>query len=277
MSQVDLHVHTTASDGELAPAEAVRKAVDDGVMWLGITDHDSTEGVAEAQKAASSLPVEIIPGVEINADFARTELHVLGYYVDVRYEPLQQTLSALRASRLERGKKMVGRLAALGLPLSWARVTELAGEGSAVGRPHVAQAMVELGYVSSREEAFLNYIGRAGPAYVTRLKLAPAAAISLIRASGGVPVLAHPLKLMDMVPQLVGAGLAGLEAYYTGYAPHEVALLIQLAQRHGLLVTGGSDFHGPSVLPEFELGGVDVPVEAALALQAWSGRTAEGP
>lgn len=260
MGQIDLHIHTTASDGCHTPREVVEMAADLGLWTIAITDHDSTEGVAEAERAARSLPLEVIHGVEINADFARSELHILGYYLDCEFPELQDALLKLRTARRQRAARMIDRLAALGLPLERERVAEIAGEGSAIGRPHVAQAMVERGYVDSVEEAFARYIGRGGPAHVERFKLSPLEALRLIRQAGGLPVLAHPLQLMDLVPELAAEGLAGLEAYYTGYTEAETRLLLDLARKHNLLVTGGSDFHGAGVVPEARLGGVEVPL-----------------
>jgi len=273
MGQVDLHVHTTASDGYYSPRQVVEMAVELGIRVLAIADHDSTDGVAEAQRAAEATSLEVIPAVEINAEFARTELHVLGYYVDYQSPWLQSVLGRLRDSRLARAQQMVRKLTAIGFPLAWGQVAEIAGEGSAIGRPHIAQAMLERGYVNSIEEAFLRYIGRGGPAYMERFKLTPAEAVRLIRKVGGVPVLAHPLGVMDVIPDLVRVGLAGLEAYYSGYSAEETQFLLAQATRYRLLVTGGSDFHGGSVMPEIQLGSVDVPPSVVEELNKhWQGK-----
>lgn len=266
MGCIDLHVHTSASDGTLAPRQVVALAASVGVRFLGVADHDSTEGIAEAIEAAASLPVEIVPAVEINAEYARTELHILGYYVDVNAPGLQRILSRLRDGRVQRARAMVDRLGALGLGIEWERVSALAGDG-AVGRPHVAQALVEKGHADTVEQAFHRYIGRGRPGYVGRFKLSPPRAIEAIRAAGGLPVLAHPLSLMGVVPDLARAGLAGLEAYYTGYSGQETHLLLELATKYGLLVTGGSDFHGLDVMPNAVLGGVDIPLSVIQELK----------
>lgn len=260
MGQVDLHVHTNASDGYYAPRQVVEMALQLGMRALAIADHDSTDGVAEAQEAADSTPLEIVPAVEINAEFARTELHILGYYIDCQSPWLQDMLQRLRDGRLSRAQQMVKRLARIGLPLSWERVAAIAGEGSAIGRPHVAQAMLERGYVSSVQEAFFRYIGRGGPAYVERFKLSPVEAVRLVHKVGGIPVLAHPLGIMDVVPELLPAGLAGLEAYYSGYSEEETRLVLAQAAKYRLLITGGSDFHGGGIMPETQLGSVNVPL-----------------
>ena len=193
--------------------------------------------------------------------------------MDYRSPWLQSVLGRLRDSRLARAQQMVKRLTAIGFPLAWERVAEIAGAGSAIGRPHVAQAMLERGYVNSIEEAFWRYIGRGGPAYVERFKLAPAEAVRLVRKVGGVPVLAHPLGIMDVVPELIQVGLAGLEAYYPGYSEEEIRFLLAQAAKYRLLVTGGSDFHGGSVMPEIQLGSVNVPLSVVEELKKqWQGR-----
>jgi len=273
MGRVDLHVHTTASDGVHSPRQVVEMSARLGLRAIAIADHDTTAGVHEAQQAAAASTLEAIAAVEINAEFGHTELHVLGYYVDLDSERLQGVLSHLREGRYQRAQTMVKRLAALGLPLDWERVLEIAGEGSAVGRPHVAQALVERGYAASTADAFARYIGKGGPAHVERFKLTPVQAIALIREARGVAVLAHPLQLMDVVPELVGAGLAGLEAYYPGYSARETGFLLELAARYGVLVTGGSDFHGGGVLPESRLGEIEVPEGTLEALQRAAERT----
>ena len=271
MSQVDLHVHTTASDGHYTPTQIVEMAIRAGLKTIAIADHDSTGGVAEAQRAslqADDGGLEVVPAVEINVDFARTELHILGYYVDVQSPVLQRALERLRESRLSRAQLIVKKLGQAGVSLSWDKVAEIAGEGS-VGRPHIAQALVEQKYAASVDDAFTRYIGRNGPAYVERFKLEPADAIQLVLGAGGIPVLAHPLEVMDMVPALVQTGLAGLEAYYSGYSEDQIRSLVALAKRRGLLLTGGSDFHGGGVLTENKLGHVNVPLAAAEALRAY--------
>lgn len=267
MGRVDLHVHTTASDGAYPPRQVVEMSVRLGLRAIAIADHDTTAGVPEAQQAAAASALEAIAAVEINAEFGHTELHVLGYYVELGSERLQGVLSHLREGRLGRAQTMVKRLGAMGLPLEWERVLEIAGEGAAVGRPHVAQALVERGYAASTADAFARYIGKGGPAHVERFKLTPAQAIALIREAGGVAVLAHPLQLMDAVPELVSAGLAGLEAYYPGYSARETGFLLELAARYGLLVTGGSDFHGGGIQPESRLGEIEAPEGAPEALR----------
>jgi len=280
MNQVDLHCHTTASDGALSPAALIARGASLGLKLIAITDHDSTDGVAEALEAGANYGVEVIPGVEINSDVPGSEVHVLGYFVDHANSALGQALLRLREGRLGRARKMAERLTAMGAPVSLERILELAGDG-AVCRPHVARALVEAGHAATFEEAFDKYIGRNGPAYVERLKLTPTEACGLIRRAGGLPVLAHPVYFdhfgkmkssFDLDGELVelkAAGLAGIEVYYPGYDAITIEYLLSRARAHGLLVTGGTDFHG--IRPhEPELGGVYVPVKAARRLrQAW--------
>jgi predicted metal-dependent phosphoesterase TrpH len=257
-SRVDLHVHTTASDGQLSPTETVQRALEIGLAVIAITDHDTTEGIAGALEAAIGTGLEVITGVEISTDIYRSEVHILGYYVAYRDPSLCSKLALFRDARLDRAQRMVAKLSRMGLPLEWSRVQQIAGD-SAIGRPHIARAMLEQGYISSIDEAFHLYIGRNGPAYEDRYKLSPAEAVQAILAAKGLPVLAHPLQTTHLVPEWTKNGLIGLEAYYPGYTPDETRFLLDLAARYGLIATGGSDFHGGSVLPGNELGGVAVP------------------
>ncbi len=263
---IDLHIHSTASDGEYTPTQLVEMALQRGLSVISITDHDTTEGIDEALKAAEGTSLEIIPGVEISVDIPHREVHLLGYYIDHHNPTLQEQLSLLRRSREERARGILEKLAALGLPLRWERVVELAGKGS-IGRPHIAQAMVEQGYVSTIKEAFDHYIGREGPAYVERYKMSPLEAIGLIEEAGGLAVLAHPIGVIDLLPSLVKGGLVGLEVYYGSYSAEEIDALLSLARRYELIPTGGSDFHGPSVLEGVEMGAVCVPRESVERLK----------
>ncbi len=276
--RIDLHAHTTASDGALTPEELVDLAAERGLEVLAITDHDSTEGLGAALAHAAGR-LEVWPGVEISTDVPGSEVHVLGYFVDYHRPDFAATLAKLRESRLHRAERMVQKLAELGMPISWQRVRELAGAG-AVGRPHVAQALLEARYISTFKEAFDRYIGRNGPAYVERYKLTPAEAIGLILDAGGLPSLAHPIyigaasetgkqfDLQGYLPELVRAGLVGLEAYYSDYTPEISRELLALAREFSLIATGGSDFHGPTV-NQVVLGEVDVPWSVVEQMRAW--------
>jgi predicted metal-dependent phosphoesterase TrpH len=265
---VDLHLHTTASDGQYSPTEVVHRARELGLTAIAITDHDTTDGVEEAQAAASGTLLQVIPGVEISTDIPHSEVHILGYYVAYREPSFQAKLALFRASRVNRAQRMLEKLARMGRPLDWKRVRQIAG-GASVGRPHIAKAMLEKGYVDSIDEAFDRYINRNGPAYVERMKVSPLEAVQLILEADGVPVLAHPLYGTQMVPELAHHGLAGLEAYYTGYSPDETRFLVDLATKYDLLVTGGTDFHGEDVQPTHPLGGVMVPQVVVSSLEAY--------
>lgn len=274
--RVDLHVHTTASDGQLSPTAVVHQALEQGLVAIAITDHDTTEGIEEALEAARGTVLEVIPGVEISTDIPQTEVHILGYYVAHRDAVLRSKLALFRDSRLNRAQRMVSKLARMGMPLEWERVQQIAA-GGAIGRPHIARALLEKGYVSSIGEAFDLYIGRNGPAYVERFKLSPAEAVQVILSARGLPVLAHPLQVSYLVPDLVKQGLLGLEAYYTGYTTEETRFLLDLAAKYGLLVTGGSDFHGEEGWPENKLGGVMMPQTVLQGLHACHARATAVP
>lgn len=263
----DLHLHSTASDGAYSPSQLVKMALAKGLGAISLTDHDSTEGIDLALQAARGTPLEVIPGVEISAEAGSQEAHILGYYIDHHHKPLLERLRAIRDFRRHRAWKMIERLKDLGMPLSRERVAEIAGEGS-IGRPHIARAMMEKGYVSSTSEAFVNYIGRNGPAYVPRYKITPREATQMILESGGLPVLAHPLEVLGLLPELVAAGLVGLEAYYGQYSPEQGQDLAHWAKEYGLIATGGSDFHGKGILETPDLGGLWIPEEVVPQLQA---------
>ena len=272
--QVDLHLHSTASDGTYTPTDLVQLALTKGLRGIALTDHDTTEGIAEFLAAAQPTGLTAIPGVEISTDVpGDREIHILGYQLDYGDEQLQERLAKLRQSRRARLHKMLDLLAKVGCPLSLEQVSSVAGEGS-VGRPHVAQALVNAKYVDSVESAFRRYIGWGAPAYVARAKLSPKDAIRLIAKAGGAPVLAHPLRVIEYIPTLVQAGLVGLEVYYLGYFQPEIGFLAGLAQKHKLMTTGGSDFHGPGITNATEPGQVHVPWSSVEELQAFAQRRA---
>jgi predicted metal-dependent phosphoesterase TrpH len=246
-SKADFHTHTNASDGKLTPTALVGLAVSRGLSVLAVTDHDSTEGIAEALAAAAEHPgFTLVPGVEMSTDIPGDEIHVLGYFLDPEDSAFQTMLSDLRTARRDRGRMMVEKLRALGMDIPWERVAEVAGDGS-VGRPHVAQVLQEKGYVSSFQEAFDRYIGRNGPAYAERAKLTPVEAIQLLAKAGALPVLAHPASqsnLDKLLSELKAAGMMGMEVYYQDYDMATCDRLAKMAERHGLLKIGGTDFHG---------------------------------
>ncbi len=266
--RIDLHAHTTASDGLLSAEELVERAKGTGVEVLAVTDHDSTESVDAALAAGSRVGIEVIPAVEINTDVGASEVHVLGYYIDHHRGWFQQFLRTLRDGRVNRAARMVEKLNALGVSIDFAQVRALAQ--GAVGRPHVARALVEAGVVRSTEEAFEKYIGRNGPAYVERIKVTPEEAVQVIRKADGIPVLAHPGWGVrdEMIPLLVDAGLEGLEAYYPDHPQATIDHLLEIAARYSLLVTGGTDFHGGDLATRVPLGSQYVPPEVVKQLKA---------
>lgn len=268
MTQLDLHTHTTASDGQQTPSEVVALANRAGLRILAITDHDTTEGIEEAQAAAGSS-LTIIPGVELSAEDDAGDVHTLGYFIDIYNTHFQAELKRFRAGRHFRGQEIVQKLAEMNMPLAWERI-EAQANGGAIGRPHIARAMVEAGYVKSTQEAFDLYISNDGPAYVPRTRLSPEEAIAMIHSAGGVAVLAHPGLLADyraMIERLVSAGLDGVEVVYPKHNIEvETDLRIQ-ARNHGLIMTGGSDFHGLTAVGKAMIGSVSPPEEAVNALR----------
>jgi predicted metal-dependent phosphoesterase TrpH len=282
---VDLHAHTTASDGMLSPRELVRAAAARGVRVLAVTDHDSTDGLAEAmEEAARRPPLTIVPGLEINCDApgvpgaAAAEVHVLGYYVEHEAPWFQAFLREQRAERAARVHRIAARLAELGVPIDPADVFAIVKEGSP-GRPHIAQAMVNRGYVKSVREAFDRYLHAGGPANVPRRRLTPADAVRVIRRAGGVPVLAHP-GLADrdaLIPELVAAGLLGIEAIYAEHSAAQVAHYTDLCRAYGLVATGGSDYHGERSGRTNPLGHPPVPMRVWEELKVAAERARTDP
>ena len=270
-AKVDLHLHTTASDGKLTPEEVVTRAAGLGLEVIAITDHDVLNGIGPATDAAAAFPgLKVIPGVEISTDFKEGDVHVLGYFIDPTSAKLRTTLEEMCEARQQRARGMIDKLDTMGIHIDWPRVRQIAGDGS-VGRPHIAQAMLEKGYISSLGEAFEKYIGRGGPAYVERIKTTPEEAVRLILKSGGLPVLAHPLTIPEPEPlirRLKAVGLIGLEAYYNGFPADLVNQVAKLAGRYDLITTGGSDYHGLDDSNETMIGGAEVPLEAAQKLIA---------
>jgi 3',5'-nucleoside bisphosphate phosphatase len=226
--------------------------------------------------------VEVIPGVEINTDVDQHEVHILGYFIDRSREDFQAFLRRMRAERVARARQMVEKLAVLGVPVDWARVQSIAA-GAPVGRPHIARALAASGRVGSPQEAFERYLGRSRPAYVPRAALSPEEAVEVIGRAGGVPVLAHPGwdasgPVIDRLPLLVEHGLCGIEAYYPDHTPAMVSAFCALAHRFGLVVTGGTDYHGGGMATRVPLGSISVPPEVVPALHArWEDRRGAVP
>ena len=246
-SKGDFHTHSTASDGVLSPAALVDLAASQGVVYHALTDHDSTEGIAEARTAAGRhTGYTLIPGVEMGTDIEGAEVHMLGLYLSPEDDDLQAMLRRLRAGRVDRGYGIVEKLRAMGIMIEWERVKQIAGDAS-VGRPHIAQALVEAGYVPKVADAFDRWIGRNGPAYVEREKMTPAESVRCIVERGGMACLAHPADLQGLdalLAELKAAGMAAMEVYYKDYPPETIERLRQVAERYDLLPLGGSDYHG---------------------------------
>ncbi len=262
---VDLHLHTLASDGRLSPTELVNLVASKGVKVAAISDHDTTEGIEEAMRAAQAHSgLEIIPAIELSTDIPGDEIHMLGYFLQYEDEEFQAILRRFRKGRLERGRQMVEKLASLGKPVDWDRVQEIAGDGS-VGRPHIALAMVERGYFEEPKEAFYEYLGRNGLAYAERQKMTPEEGVEMLARVGGPAVLAHPANLEDLdtkVAQLKEAGLVGMEVHYSMYTQETIQRLLAVAQRHDLIPCGGSDYHGLGNTGELEPGLLGPPVDS---------------
>lgn len=271
----DLHLHSTASDGSDPPAAVIRRAAGAGFAVVALADHDTMDGIDAAAATARACGIELIPAVEYSTLDGRREVHILGYGVDPADPDLQARLGRLRGGRAARARGMVGKLNALGVRITWQRVREIAG-GENVGRPHIARAMQEAGYIDDIADAFTPaYIASGGAAYVERVKITPAEAIAQIRAAGGVAVLAHPGRFRsdddtiadETIMAYVNAGLQGIEAYYSRHTAAMEGHYLALAARLGLLVTGGSDDHGRNG-DQALLGTVRLGYEHVAALKA---------
>ncbi len=245
--QADLHLHSTASDGMLSPARVVTLALEHGLLAVALTDHDTVDGLPEARRAAEGDGLDFVPGIEISCEAGGVEVHLLGYLIDEENAPLRKSLAESREQRAGRGRAMVARLNALNVAIRFEDV-EREARGGVVGRPHVARALVASGAVASEDEAFRRYLRNGAPAYVPKEGLTSAEAIRLVRGAGGAVVLAHPglYSGTDLVPRLVGEGLAGIEVWHPKHGIEQTRRLVETAERLGLVATGGSDFHDPA-------------------------------
>ena len=272
---IDLHAHTTASDGQHAPAELCRLAHRAGVRTLAVTDHDTTAGIAEATAAGQALGLQLVPGIELSAFLDGREVHVLGHFIDPGDPALCELSNLLRGERRARMVRMIERLGALGVPVTLAEVEAFAGESKNLGRPHLARALVERGWVGSVKEAFSRFLADGKPACVARAKLPAERAIALIHGAGGAATLAHPgvsrVERMGLTA-LAQAGLDGVEAHHADHGPSQREKYLAIARDLHLVPTSGSDFHGEAVAPGRKLGTADMPVEALEALRARSRR-----
>jgi predicted metal-dependent phosphoesterase TrpH len=256
---VDLHLHTTFSDGTLSPEEVVRRSADAGLSIISITDHDSVGGVPVGRETGKALGVEVIPGAELSADADGRDIHILAYFVDWEHPELVDCLRMYRDERRRRAERMVKKLNRMGVGIRLDQVLAKAGEG-AIGRPHLADVMVEEEMVFSANEAFHKYLGYSKPAYEPKYSLSPSEAIRVIHKAGGLACMAHPglYPRDDLIPGLVAEGLDGIEVLHYKHGPAEVARYSDTASRYGLLKTGGSDCHGDG-RGEPILGSVEVP------------------
>ena len=248
---VDLHIHSTASDGSLSPLQIVKTAENVGLRAIAITDHDTVEGSLEALRHQHSTDVEILSGIEISAGVDSGTMHLLGYLIHLDDVSLRQTLKVVQEARANRNIEIIRRLQDLGVDINFDEVLKVSGGGQ-IGRPHIAQVLVHKGAVHSIDGAFRKFLKKGRPAYIERYRLLPDEAIQTILQAGGVPVLAHPFTLdaktegeLDrLLADLKQAGLKGVEVYYPGHGPELTAQYERLAHSHGLLITGGTDFHG---------------------------------
>mgnify|MGYP000972770884 CR=1 FL=1 len=241
----DLHTHSNASDGALSPTDLVRAAAEAGLAAVAVTDHDTMEGIEEALAAGIDVGIEVVPGIEISTiGPAKVEVHMLGYFLDHRHEPLSQMLKFLRESRFDRGRKMVDALNAVGVDVRMERVLEIA-QGGAIGRPHVAKAIVEMGAASSMDSAFGRFLVEGAPAFIPRYKVEPLDALRMIHDAGGVAGCAHVAKLNrdDLLLDLASEGLEAIEVYHPDHPSVGARHYRKFAARHGLIATGGSDAH----------------------------------
>lgn len=259
----DLHIHTTISDGSDTPEQVVEQALNVGLTTIAITDHDIIEGGLRARQAAVGKNIDVLLGVEISCYLGEAEVHVLGYFNQVNNSVLDTTLKNMREFRLKRAQMIINKLKKMGIGITWQRVKELAGEGT-VGRPHIADALVEQGYIANRESAFKKYIGYGGPAYVPRKKISPDEAIKLICAARGVAVLAHPgtINIPYSLQSFVSSGLKGIEVWHPHHTLLQTQHYLNLAHQWDLIPTGGSDYHGSRHASCNRLGAAVTPMES---------------
>jgi len=251
MTAFDLHIHTTASDGTMSPAEIVRYAKEKGLRAIAITDHDTIEGLQEGIEEGVKVGLEVIPGVELSVDSPKGTMHVLGYYIDPTCAELMDKLMVVQQARAERNIKIAEKLRALGIHIELSEV-KAAPEHGQIGRPHFAYAMVQKGYARNIQDAFERYLRKGGPAYEEKFRFSPEEAMNFIGKAQGITVLAHPFTLNQLQPkdleslivELKEKGLDGIEVYYPEHSEGQRKLYRSLAQKYGLVVTAGSDFHG---------------------------------
>ncbi len=267
MIKIDLHVHTNLSDGAYDPCTVVQKAADAGLNVISITDHDNVNGLEEAVECGKDLNVEIIPGMEISTDLEDKEIHLLGYFIDPKNEELEKYLRFFREERYHRAKRIVQKLNNLGLNISIDDVMEKA-RNSAVGRPHVAYALADLGLVKDYYEAFQKYIGDYGPAYEKKIHVSPISALKLISDSGGLSFIAHPGNIKESIlSNLISAGIDGIEVIHPSHNESQIKFYRGIVNQYCLLSSGGSDFHGGKKDDEDNLGKYYISLEQLDAMR----------
>lgn len=267
----DLHIHTTASDGRFSPPEIIKQALEAGLSYIAITDHDTVDGLLKLRQLETSIPANlaIIPGIEFSTDLPNNEVHILGYGIDIFHQELRSQLDHLVTQRHERAKQIIGKLNQLGYEITYERILTLAGHATSIGRPHIARALVEKKYFSTVSDVFNELLYKNGPAYIPHYKLTPKQIIELIKQAGGIPVLAHPglVGNDDLVLEMISLGISGLEVYHPTHDADQIQKYLDLAQQHHLAITGGSDFHGiPARFPQ-KLGIFTISANLARQLQ----------
>lgn len=272
---IDLHLHTTASDGHAKPSTLVSRVWDAGVRTMSVTDHDTVAAVSQTAALASAYGIDFVPGIEITAAQNERDVHLLGYFIDPDSRRLGQFLDEQRADRIRRVRALADRLAALGKPIDADALlaSSVSAPGHLIGRPMVAWALVRAGHVANIRQAFDELIGEGKAAYVPRLAASPAEVIDLISEAGGIVSLAHPgvLQWDELIPQLAGSGLAAIEAYHSDHDSETTEHYLSLARAYGLAVSGGSDYHGDEQYRKAGLGRVSLPLEHFIALAARAG------
>ncbi len=263
MDFIDMHTHSNASDGMYTPSELVDYAIEKGLSGISITDHDTVDGVEEAvQRGKQYKNFKVIPGIELSSEYNSEEVHILGYMLDYNMNSLQSILNNLKDQRNNRAIKIINKLKGLDYSISYEDVLKIAKKG-VIGRPHIAQALVEKGYVKTKEEAFKNFLVKDALAYIPRQKLTPIHAIDIIKKAKGFAVIAHPglLKSIDTLYFLIRLGIDGIEVYHSDHTIHQSSMYFKIAKEHNLIITGGSDFHYPPNKNNYhgDLGSVKVP------------------
>ena len=271
--KVDLHLHTNHSDGDLSPSDLVELCFERGLQTIAVTDHDTTSALQEARECSSKFGIRLINGIELGTNHLNDEVHILGYGIDLQDAGFQNKLSVFRKDRLLRGKKIIEKLVSIGLNISWEMVRNIA-KGDSVGRPHIAMALVELGYAANIKDAFKKYLNTDSPGFIPREMVRPTEAVEILRDNGALPVLAHPLlsnsksgrksiqNLVELIPELCEAGLMGIEVYYGDYDSQQVSRLIELAEKYSLIKCGGSDYHNSENRDDPHPGDVGPPQES---------------